>query len=418
MRKKIKQFAEQNLPQYMQEKADRMNLFEEDVPPYTPVELPFGPGCDPAAVRKEILATFAREMYGEIPPCCDELSFSLRSEGSAFDGLAIRKEIDITCRHNGITRIFHLLLYTPAQAKGKVPCFFTLNFKGNHTTTFDPEVTFFPFTPYTKSPYAWLSDGRASESERGIKAFQWEYETVLKAGFASATICYFDIFPDHPEGYAESIMPMFYSEEEYNSPQRKSAAISAWSWGVSRALDVLTQLPEIDAERIAVAGLSRLGKVALWAGANDERIKLSISICSGTGGAKMTRRYFGENMEWLENWRTYWFVPGFFQYVCRDTEIPFDQQQMMACIAPRKMLVASATNDAYADPEGEFLATKAASKAWEFYGKSAWDEDIAFPEGGKAAGNADVHYFRRIGEHSFTPENWQDILEFVKNSGF
>ena len=123
-------------------------------------------------------------------------------------------------------------------------------------------------------------------------------------------------------------------------------------------------------------------------------------------------------MEWLENWRTYWFVPGFFQYVCRDTEIPFDQQQMMACIAPRKMLVASATNDAYADPEGEFLATKAASKAWEFYGKSAWDEDIAFPEGGKAAGNADVHYFRRIGEHSFTPENWQDILEFVKNSGF
>ena len=135
MREKIKQFADQNLPDFMQEKADRMNLFEEDVPPYTTVKLPFSTGCDPEAVRKETLATFAREMYGEIPPCCDELSFVTRSEKSAFDGLAVRKEIDIVCRHNGIERVLHMLLYTPAQAKGKVPCIFTLNFKGNHTTT-------------------------------------------------------------------------------------------------------------------------------------------------------------------------------------------------------------------------------------------------------------------------------------------
>ena len=411
MRKPIKQFADQNLPDYMQEKADRMNLFEEDVPPYVPVALPFNENSDPREVRKATLELFAREMYGEIPPCCDELTFAVRSEGSAFNGLAVRKEIDITCRHNGIERIMHMLIYLPVQVKGKVPCFFTLNFKGNHTTTFDPEVTFYPFEPY-HSEYAWHSDGRATEDQRGLKAFQWEYETVLKAGFASATICYFDIFPDHPQGFAKSVMPMFYSEEEWNSPQRKSGAISAWSWGVSRALDVLCRLPEIDSGRIAVAGLSRLGKVALWAGANDERIKLAISICSGTGGAKMTRRYFGENMEWLENWRTYWFVPGFFQYTRRDTEIPFDQQQMMACIAPRKMLVASASNDGYADPRGEFLAAKAASKAWEFYNLRGIDENAQFPAPGESVGKDCVHYYLRIGEHSFTPENWSDILSF------
>ena len=111
-------------------------------------------------------------------------------------------------------------------------------------------------------------------------------------------------------------------------------------------------------------------------------------------------------MEWLENWRTYWFVPGFFQYVYRDTEIPFDQQQLMAAIAPRKLYVASADKDDYADPAGEFAAAQCASAAWNSALKSA-----AFPASNCGTGDDSVRYFLRPGEHDFNQINWDDLIE-------
>jgi hypothetical protein len=410
---KTKAFPEANLPPQVQEKADRMNLDEACVPPYSILPLPFN--AETAAAEKytavnRTLEQFSKEMYGDIPPRCEKIEFVETSSGTAFNGLADRKEIDIICSGNGITRTLHLLLYLPAGRTGKVPCFLGMNFTGNVDTTDDPEVTFHSFKRYS-DPSPWLNDNRSDGTRRGLKAGRWEFEKVLQAGFGSATLCLFDAFPDHPDGFDESIMPMFYSKEEWNSPRRKSGAISAWAWGLMRAVDALENRPEIDCRKIIVHGLSRLGKTALWTGANDPRIAMTVSICSGTCGAKLSRRYFGESIEWLDNWRKYWFVPGFENFVRRDTEMPVDQNQLMALIAPRFLYVASATDDGYADPTGEYLATMLASEAW---GKDGIPSDSPFPAPDSGIGNDAVRYFLRRGEHNFTLKNWEDLLAFAR----
>ena len=329
----------------------------------------------------------------------------------SFNNLAIRKEFDIICTNNNISRTLHMLLYLPANSPKQVPCFVGLNFTGNVDTTFDNEVTFIPFTR-CQSPWSCLNDDNRSDgTTRGNQAGRWEFEKVIKAGFASATICYFDIFPDNPNGFKDSILPLFYTQEEWDSPNRKSSAISAWAWGIMRAIDAVETLPEIDRRKIIVHGFSRLGKTALWAGANDKRAAMTVSICSGTCGAKLSRRYFGESMEWLENWRKYWFVPAFKDYVQNDVNMPFDQHQLMSLIFPRLLYVASASLDVNADPTGEFLATKLASQVW---GQDGLSSNEQFPPINTGIGNKAVRYFLREGRHNFTSENWDDLLEFAK----
>jgi hypothetical protein len=303
-----------------------------------------------------------------------------------------------------------MLIYIPAERQGRVPCFLGMNFRGNTATTFDPEVTFHPYTRFP-DPSPWWDDIRVvDEKDRGSKAYRWNFETVIKAGFASATFCLCDVFTDHPTGYSDSIMPMFYSEEEYNSDRRKSAAISAWAWGLMRGIDALESLDCIDKNKIIVHGHSRMGKAAIWAGVNDPRIAMTVSSGSGAAGAKISRRYFGENMEWLDQWRKYWFVPGFEKYCGKDTVMPFDQHQLMALIAPRKLFVTSSNNDGYADPVGEFLATKTASAAW---GKDGIAPDTPMPAPGNGVGENSCRYYIREGEHDFTLEQWQDLLKFA-----
>ena len=119
----------------------------------------------------------------------------------------------------------------------------------------------------------------------------------------------------------------------------------------------------------------------------------------------MTRRHFGEDLGWLLFWRKYWFMPGVCDFIDRDTEIPYDQQQLMAAIFPRKLYVASADLDEFADPLGEFTAAKLAASAWKSTLASA-----EFPAAGSGAGDDNVRYFMRKGEHNITPENWDDLL--------
>lgn len=409
---KTKAFPECSLPPKMQEKADRMNLDETRVPPFEMLPLPFDdstPGAEKIMRAARTREIFAGELYGEIPPRCEAVEFVLTSSGKAFDGLAERREIDIRCRGNRHARTLRMLLYLPRNRRGKVPCMLGLNSSGNIGTTTDPGVTFVPFRRYA-DPSPWLDDNRADESRRGEKAYRWQFEKVIAAGFAAATCCQFDACADHPDGMTDSILPLFYPEKELLSPMRKSAAISAWTWGLMRCIDALEVIDGIDPHRIIVHGLSRRGKTALWLGANDPRPAMIVSICSGTCGAKMSRRYFGESMEWLDNWRKYWFVPSFPRFAGHDTQMPFDQHQLMALISPRILYVASASEDPYADPRGEYLATAAASAAW---GNDGLPPDTAFPQPGSGVGDRSVRYFLRPGQHDFNEENWDDLLNFA-----
>ncbi|MBQ9337111.1 MAG: acetylxylan esterase [Lentisphaeria bacterium] len=411
------QFASENLPPEIQEIADRMNIELDQVPPYELPALPIPPGTSAAdflnRVRPELVRIMRENMYGPIPPRCEELIFRKRSEGPAFDGLAVRREIDIVCRNRGLEHVLHLLLYLPAERHGKVPVFFGLNFKGNHTTTDDPGVTFHPFTRYPASWTVRFNDTREDESGRGKFAGRWCFEKALRAGFASATIGFYDIFPDRRDGFRDSVMRLFRDQSEWDSPDRDFGAISAWAWGIMRAIDCLEAQDEIDRDRIIVHGHSRLGKTALWAGANDPRIALTVSNGSGTCGAKPARRYYGENFEWIQLWNPHWLPAKFQQTAGKDREIPFDQHFLMAAIAPRLLYVSDGTDDVYADPVGSFEAVRAASEAWRVFGGTGLGETVQ-PPPGKLIGR-EIGYYLREGGHAFTPENWDALIRFASS---
>lgn len=357
--------------------------------------------------RPELLRWFEENMYGPLPPPPAKVDVEILSERSdALGGAAVRRELLIHILAPG-KKTWHLnmLLYLPAGATGKVPAFLGLNFKGNAACSLEPDLRLPP-------ELSVQTDSAGRFEGRGCQAHRWDFENVVRRGYASATIWYNEIFPDTAAGFRHSIYSLF-SEPEYLAVDRTGAgAISAWAWGLSRGLEALRLMPEIDGERIAVHGHSRLGKTALWAAAADPRFAMAVSNCSGCGGAALSRRGFGENLAWLLYWRTYWFEPAWRQWIDRETELPADQHELMALIAPRPLAVASADEDLHADPKGEYLSAYHASPVWGLWGLKGLSSAEP-PASGQSVGEGVIHYHLRPGKHDITPYDWQRYMDFA-----
>src|SRR6185295_19638170 len=150
-------------------------------------------------------------------------------------------------------------------------------------------------------------------------------------------------------------------------------------------------------KHVAAFGHSRMGKTALWAGAQDERFALIISNNSGECGAALSRRMFGETIADTNTGNPHWFDGNFKQYTNNETKLPFDAHELIALSAPRPLYVASAELDVWADPRGEFLATKAAVPVWKLFGKLGLNID-EMPAVNKAANSGTLGYHVRTGK--------------------
>ncbi len=121
------------------------------------------------------------------------------------------------------------------------------------------------------------------------------------------------------------------------------------AWAASRCIDYLETLPEVDRARIALTGHSRNGKTSLIAAAFDERISAVISSSSGAGGACTWRLFseteFGEGIELITRSFPDWLHPRLRFFVGRENKLPIDQHELIACIAPRAVLISTALND-------------------------------------------------------------------------
>ena len=324
--------------------------------------------------RQEVLHLLEAE-YGTVPPRPADESWRVVSEGPALGGAAIRREVTVDL---GAGDRIHLLLLVPAGRQEPAPCFLGVNFFGNHTITDDPAIAL-PDTLRYRPDF--IVQPRGSQSHR------WPLETLIARGYAVVTFCCEDIAPDHDR--CRGIRDRY--------PEYTWGHLAAWGWGLSRALDYLQEGdPDIDGERVAVFGHSRMGKAALWAGARDTRFKMVISNASGCGGAALSRRRFGETVRRINTHYPYWFAKSFQKYNDNEDAMPFDQHFVLALIAPRPLFVESGTEDRWSDPRGEELGLEAALPVYRLYDA----EDRAA-------------YGIRPGKHEILAGDWEHYLDFA-----
>jgi hypothetical protein len=188
--------------------------------------------------------------------------------------------------------------------------------------------------------------------------------------------------------------------------------LGAWGWGLSRALDYLETIPEVNAGQVVVFGHSRLGKTALWAGAQDERFAVVISNNSGEGGASLARRNYGENIACSIEHASWRYCRRFCDFVDRENELPFDQHMLLGLVAPRPVYVASATKDSLADPQGEFLSAVHAEPIYGLFGLRGIGTSTWPPAADTSLGEA-IGYHLRTGEHAITEFDWHEYLDFA-----
>jgi hypothetical protein len=360
--------------------------------------------------RAEVLGLFRTHVYGRSLGRPANISFELTCQiRDALGGIATRKEVSVYFTGKKDGPKMDMLIYVPKNAKKPAPAFLGLNLFGNHAVHSDPGITL---------SRQWMRESqgvvnhRATEASRGTDASRWPVEKLVRRGYALATIYYGDIEPDFAEGWKLGVRGKlsFGGDQTVFAPD-DWGAIGAWAWGLSRALDYLETDGDIDAKRVAVIGHSRLGKTALWAGAEDERFAIVISNDSGCGGAALSRRAFGETVERINNVFPHWFCGNFKKYNLKEADLPVDQHELIALAAPRPLYVASAEEDTWADPRGEFLSAKHAEPVYWLFGKKGLGVDD-MPSVNQPVGDT-LGYHIRTGKHDVTEYDWERYLNFA-----
>ena len=333
--------------------------------------------------RPEIVKLFEDNVYGQVPKDFDDIKFKVvNTDKKAINGKATLKELAITISRLGKSITMNLVMFTPNKATKPAPMFLVINHRGIKTM----DVT------------------------RQNKDAFWPVEEVIDAGFGISGFDVIDVSPDNKVTFKEGVLDQLYPEQlEMSNGMR---TLGAWGWGASRVIDYFEKDKSVDATKIISVGHSRGGKSSLWFGAQDKRVAITISNESGNSGAALSRRNFGETIERITQNFPYWFCTNYQKYANNEDKLPVDQHMLLALIAPRAVYVASAAEDTWADPNGQYLALKESQVAFNLYGIETnlpdkmplVDEQIIKPHMG---------FHNRQGKHNMTVYDWQQFINFA-----
>ena len=378
------------LAQKLSEKRTEINYFEDKVPSY---ELPpllkddngqtITTTAQWAKRRAKLLDLFRNELYGHSPERPQDEWFEIvKIDRQAMDGAATLKLVNIHLGTKPGAPVIHLNLFIPNNRTKPAPAFLLIC--NRDRSNIDPT--------------------------RKIKSDFWPAEQIVARGYAAASFFNGDVAPDKYDGFTTGIHAYLQNPaaRKFNS----WGTIAAWAWGGSRVMDYFETDPDIDEKHCAVTGHSRGGKTALWCGAQDERWALTISNCSGCSGAAIARRRFGESLKVIQNAFKHWFCGNYRKYIDREDDLPFDQHELVALVAPRAVYVTSADEDLWADQRGEWLAVHEAAPVWKLFGRKGLPSDIMPPLDKPLIGDG-MGYHIRTGEHNYKVFDWNAHMDLA-----
>jgi hypothetical protein len=333
-------------------------------------------------VRPGILQRFREQVYGKRPVAKPDAFATkiLREDPKALDGAATLREIEITCSGPGGRCIIRPVILVPNSAARK-PCgaFLLINFR-------KPEID--------------------HPANRGG---EWPVREIIARGYAAVAFDFNDVDPDRADGFPAGVRAIYGKQPP---PEDAWGALSAWGWGASRVMDHLETDAAIDKQHIAIVGHSRAGKAALFGGAEDERFSLVITNNSGCSGAALARGKTGERVADITRRFPWWFCANYRNYADNEEALPIDQHQLIAAIAPRRVYVASATEDPWADPKNEFRACVLAGPVFRLHGLTGLENDTR-PAPDRAMHGGAIGYHLRTGKHDLTTSDWQHFMNYA-----
>ena len=323
--------------------------------------------------RNAMLDLLQHEEYGYLPPLPDTLEWTEEESAPVCDGAATLTKL--TMRGTVCGRPFSFPFYRAMPDKGSnLPFFVFINFRDDIPDQYYP------------------------------------LNAVMQQGYAVLSLCYKDVTSDDND-FTNGVAGALYPDGQRGTTDAGKIAI--WAWAIHRVMDYAQTLSRLNPHHGTVCGHSRLGKTALFAAATDPRFAIAYSNDSGCSGAAISRNKVGETIADITRRFPYWFCPNYWAYANREAETPFEQHMLIAAIAPRPVLVGSASEDEWADPASEFLACAAASPAWEKLGLPGFITPDTLPAIGDCRFEGSIGYHLREGKHFFSEEDWQRLMRFV-----